>query len=666
MRTLSTIPTEARFSIGWKTTLTVVLPVIFGMLAATWLVTFILIKENHQSIRQLMTLELLGLDREFSFMEKEVERLAVNPVLINALADPKLRQAALPELIQRFATRLSANSFVLTDPEGTLIFAHLNPLSQYKELPNLKAALATGRTTSHLDFTKKMFLVASPVRYFKTIQGVIILGFDVETVIDRWNTAGGHRRLVAKNLKLGESQENLGGWTSIASTAHTPILYRFGVTLEAEMDGSRMEKVVLQAAGFVLILGFGLTLAMWLLLSRAVSLSVEAALDTFERTIRPGRVRALAIGPVPPRKAMAEPKKNEIPIDDQPDEHLETDDNIQSETQTPETGDDPRSETVVAATPSESQTEKLLEQRLKTSEAQLQSMLQVMGEGFWEWDLTTDTMIFSPRWWDMFGLESDAGERTRETWRERVHQDDWNVVEGLIQVHLSGARDVYISQHRMRHEDGDDLWVLERGRISLWDDQGTPLRMVCSVLDVTQKKNLESIIAQTTSAEPRDEPPAIPENPKPAVVEIASKQTVVKGSSEQDVAVFKWPEGIGLDIASGLEHVGGNAPLYRHLLMGFYEKNQDLTRRLQEMLIKSRYDRINKEIQGIREVLFELGALNLHDQVVALEGILTCIPRRKEAIVRYFEPFCQSLDEWMVVLKGWKESESKDGDAETP
>lgn len=661
MRTLSTTPTEARFSIGWKTTLTVVLPVIFGMLAATWLVTFILIKENHQSIRQLMALELLGLDREFSFMEKEVERLAVNPVLINALADPKLRQATLPELIQRFSTRLSANSFVLTDPEGTLIFAHLNPLSQYKELPNLKSALATGRTTSHLDFAKKMFLVASPVRYFKTIQGVVILGFDVETVIDRWNTTGGHRRLVARNLKLGESQGETREWESVASTAHTPILYRLGVTLEANMTDSGMERVVLKSAGFVLILGFGLTLAMWLLLSRAVSLSVEAALDTFERTIRPGRVRALAIGPVPPRKTMAEPKKTETPICDQPDAHSETIDNIKSETQTPETVDRPQSETVVAATPSESQTEKLLEQRLKTSEAQLQSMLQVMGEGFWEWDLTTGTMIFSPRWWDMFGLESDAGEQARETWRERVHRDDWNVVEGLIQVHLSGARDVYISQHRMRHEDGDGLWVLERGRISLWDDQGTPLRMVCSVLDVTQKIRLESTLAQTTSVgpkdEPKDEPPAIPENPKPAVVKV---------SSEQEVTVIQWPEGIGLDIASGLEHVGGNAPLYRHLLVGFYEKHHDLTKRLQEMLIKSRYDRINKEIQGIREVLFELGALNLHDQVVALEGILTCIPRRKEAIVRYFEPFCQSLDEWMVVLKGWKDSESKDGDEENP
>lgn len=881
MRMLTTIPTEPRFSMGWKTTLMVVLPMILGMLAAAWLVTSILAKESRQSIRQLMTQELLGLDREFSFMEKEVERLAVNPILINALADPKLRQTTLPELIQRFATGLSAKAFVLTDPEGTMIFSHLEPLPQYQELPNLKAALATGRTTSHLDFAKNVFLVATPVRYFKIIQGIVIYGFDVEAIINRWNIAGGQRRLVAEKENLGKSQGNMGGLNWVAATAQTPILYRFGVTLEAKMEGSQMERVILKSAGFVLILGFGLTLMMWLLLSRAVSQSVKEALNTFERTIRPGRVRALAIGPIPPKKSIAEPKKTKTDETvDLPNENIED----HRHEPTPEMADrhetatmvidalpmrifwknrdgvyqgynqafaqdaglhengcenlrdldmpwkkiatelhhgeqkimegesslDQREWTLTTAsgasltvelsrvplkddagqiigilgvyaqerTDSEKverrdqtlrryknmekrlqqfsevvhyspsmvlianthgnisyvnesfcttldtepgdvlgqthpllnsglkgtdggiwhgemciprkdgetvwvstmvapifsaegkienyfslseniQWRKILEQRLETTEVQLESMLQVMGEGFWEWDLTTERMIFSPRWWGMFGLEALAGEKPEETWQERVHPEDWDIVEGLIQVHLSGAEDVYISQHRMRHADGDWLWVLERGRISVWDEQGTPLRMVCSVLDVTQKKTLESIATEATSSAKVDEPPAAepPKSPEHEVVHVSSE--------DRFVAVLKWPEGVGLDVASGLEHVGGDALLYRHLLVGFYEKNQDLTKRLQEMLVKSRYDRIDKEIQGIREVLFELGALKLHDQVVALEGILTSTPRRKETIVRYFEPFCQSLDEWIVALRAWMGHETRGDDDST-
>ncbi|HIJ84761.1 MAG TPA: PAS domain-containing protein, partial [Magnetococcales bacterium] len=570
MKTRLVNPQAIRFSLGWKTTAMVLLPILLGTLATAWLLLAILEQENRMSVRQLMNQEMLVLDRELAFMEKEVERLAVNPVLINALANPDMLQGTLPELLGRFSQGMRIRSFVLTDPVGASVFAHGDPLPQYKELPNLKEALATGKAISHLDLTKKMVLVAAPVHYFNNIQGVIVSGFDVGAIMNRLISEGGQRRMVVGNQKLDVGRVAKGDkWESLAASSQTPMLYRLGVSVDAAVEELRIGTIILKSVAFVCLMGVGITLAVWFLMSRAVSRAGETILNTVG-TGRAGRVRGLATAPAAVRKGGGEPVKTENVATESPPEDLENrlgdrNQEIENSRQwlryvidavadrlfwkdregvyrgcnrafAQDAGlanvadvenlretDMPWQEMVAQflefeqtvmeenrpMTPREGmirtrsgidlkiyfdripvkngagdiigvlgvyqlaeQEGPGMEQRLLEYDTLLQSMFHVMEEGLWEWDLISGEMVFNSRWWEMLGIDGDSVEIDREAWRRRVHPGDWSEVEGLVERHLSGVTMVYESEHRIRHQDGHWLWVLERGRISQWKNDG--------------------------------------------------------------------------------------------------------------------------------------------------------------------------------------------------
>ncbi|MBF0150190.1 MAG: PAS domain-containing protein [Magnetococcales bacterium] len=679
MRMLPARQEGSRFSPGWKNVFLVLTPILLGAVATAWLAWVVLDQEYRQSLRELMTRELAGLDRELAFIEAEVERLANNPILINALADPRQRQGALPELIGRFSSGIHARAFVLADPAGELTFAHLDPLPNYRGLPNLKETLMTGKTSIHLDGAKGMFFVTTPVRYSKTIQGIVICGFDMGPVLNRHVGIESGRRVVAGgDLLQGAAGQGADAVISVVATRQTPVMMRLGISLEA--DGVRQfreDSVAFKAVGFVLCLGIGVALAVWLLLARVVARSVAlSSVDRFGRGVRRRGAAAVPVSANPGGKSEQSPPESSVPgpspsepspSEPSPSEPSpsEPSPSEPSPSEPSPTESSPTESSPTESSPTESGEKafylrlKGMERQLEAQETLLHSLFQVLGDGMWEWDLRGGEMILDPRLRAMFGLEVHGGGIPREKWHGRLHPEEGEVVEGLIQVHLSGAADLYVSEHRMRHEDGRWLWVLERGRISVWDERGTPIRMICAVVDVTERKRRGMTEMEQVRLEPEPSGEVVPVATEAAGIEtVGVAGSAAEGSGSRDETdrgvATSWPGFPGVDVVAGLANAGGDESLYRHLLVGFYEQHQTLTHRMRDMWGRSRYDRIGKEVQGIREVLYELGALRLHDQAVALEGVLTSMPRRKESIAHYFMPLCQGLDAWMEVLRRWK------------
>jgi PAS domain-containing protein len=58
-----------------------------------------------------------------------------------------------------------------------------------------------------------------------------------------------------------------------------------------------------------------------------------------------------------------------------------------------------------------------------------------------------------------------------------VHPEDWDAVQEVLADYLAGGRPVYEAEYRMRHRDGQWLWVASRGRVVEWTPQG-PARLI--------------------------------------------------------------------------------------------------------------------------------------------------------------------------------------------
>ena len=131
------------------------------------------------------------------------------------------------------------------------------------------------------------------------------------------------------------------------------------------------------------------------------------------------------------------------------------------------------------------------EKALKESEEQLKLALKGGDLGTWNWNIETDRIDFNERWAEMKGYSIDEIEPHLNAWKKLVHPDDLPGIYEILNRHLEGKTDFYEAEFRMRHETGNWVWILDRGKIIERDNKGNPLRVCGTHLDITDRKRIE-------------------------------------------------------------------------------------------------------------------------------------------------------------------------------
>ena len=134
---------------------------------------------------------------------------------------------------------------------------------------------------------------------------------------------------------------------------------------------------------------------------------------------------------------------------------------------------------------------KSAETALRLSEERWQFALAASQDGVWDWDLESGTAYLSERYYEILGYEPFEIEPTYEWWISCIHPDDRNNVESAFQRHLDGQANSFVAEYRVRTQDGSERWVLDRGKVMVRNEAGTPLRMVGTLTDFTERKILE-------------------------------------------------------------------------------------------------------------------------------------------------------------------------------
>ncbi len=128
---------------------------------------------------------------------------------------------------------------------------------------------------------------------------------------------------------------------------------------------------------------------------------------------------------------------------------------------------------------------------LRRSQERWEFALEGSGDGVWDWNLETNETFFSRRWKEMLGYsEKEIGNHFDE-WKNRVHPDDSGRVMEEIQKHLEKKTAVYVSEYRLRCQDGSYKWILDRGKVISLLPDGRPLRMIGIHTDISERKKTE-------------------------------------------------------------------------------------------------------------------------------------------------------------------------------
>lgn len=133
----------------------------------------------------------------------------------------------------------------------------------------------------------------------------------------------------------------------------------------------------------------------------------------------------------------------------------------------------------------------MIEQRLKDSELRLHLATASAGIGLWDWHVQTGQTVFNEEWAAILGYRLDEIEPVSiQTWIDYTHPDDLEQSNQLLKRHFSKELDNYECEARMKHKNGEWVWVLDRGRVTEWDGE-TPIRMLGTHIDITSRKHIE-------------------------------------------------------------------------------------------------------------------------------------------------------------------------------
>jgi len=137
------------------------------------------------------------------------------------------------------------------------------------------------------------------------------------------------------------------------------------------------------------------------------------------------------------------------------------------------------------------------ELELKKQRDKLNWIIEGTNLGTWEFNIQTGETIYNEKWAEMLGYTLEELEpSTIETWNSLIHPDDAKKSDELFQRHINGEVDIYSCEKRLKHKEGHWVWVLGRGKITSWTDDGKPLKVFGINVDISEQKRHEKIIKE--------------------------------------------------------------------------------------------------------------------------------------------------------------------------
>jgi len=126
----------------------------------------------------------------------------------------------------------------------------------------------------------------------------------------------------------------------------------------------------------------------------------------------------------------------------------------------------------------------LLSQRLNNS-------LNIGKMAWWEWDLRSGVVKYDPKKATMIGYTVEEFPTDVYKICDLIHPDDYEITMDVMRKHLQGITSAWVTTYRIRRKSGEYSWYYDRGEIIERDDFGKPLKLIGTVIDVTELMQVE-------------------------------------------------------------------------------------------------------------------------------------------------------------------------------
>jgi len=137
---------------------------------------------------------------------------------------------------------------------------------------------------------------------------------------------------------------------------------------------------------------------------------------------------------------------------------------------------------------------------LRLSEERFRLVSRATNDAVWDHDLATGVMWWSDSSHVLFGFSPTEVGHDAAWWAARVHPDDRERVLASSQAALDQGEASWSAEFRFRRADDSYARVVDRAYI-MRDAAGRPVRMLGSMMDVTERRSLEEQLVQAQKME---------------------------------------------------------------------------------------------------------------------------------------------------------------------
>lgn len=143
---------------------------------------------------------------------------------------------------------------------------------------------------------------------------------------------------------------------------------------------------------------------------------------------------------------------------------------------------------------------KRAEQMVEKERQRLSGIIRGTRVGTWEWNVQTGDVRVNDLWLEIIGYtREELLTLSFDAWATFVHPDDLQPRSDKLNEHFTGKINYYQLELRLKHKDGHWKWVLSRGKVLSWTNDGKPHVMMGTHQDITELKLATETIKQSES-----------------------------------------------------------------------------------------------------------------------------------------------------------------------
>lgn len=143
---------------------------------------------------------------------------------------------------------------------------------------------------------------------------------------------------------------------------------------------------------------------------------------------------------------------------------------------------------------------KVLDKSLKEKEESLELALDGSKLGYYDLNLITGAISTNSTCYEILGYEKVDVIQDRKWWRELIHPEDVEISNKVWIDYINGLKNIYQVEVRMRCKDGSYKWILDKCKLFEVSNDGVPIRVVGTHMDITQRRTYEDAIIKAKEA----------------------------------------------------------------------------------------------------------------------------------------------------------------------